>query len=185
MTVLEASQLNGIPHASVCGGRGRCSTCRIRVSRGPDDCRRRRPQEQAVLARVGARAEYAPRLPDPADARSRRGAAAAADTATASRAMRKPRHAQGQRAGDRRSCSPICAASPDSREHKLPYDVVFVLNRYFAAMGAAVERAGGHVDKFIGDGVMALFGIDERCRDAAAARRWTAARSDGDACWTS
>jgi adenylate cyclase len=42
-------------------------------------------------------------------------------------------------------------------EGRLPYDVVFVLNRYFAAMGRAVEAAGGRVDKFIGDGVMALF----------------------------
>ncbi len=43
-------------------------------------------------------------------------------------------------------------------EKKLPYDVVFVLNRYFAHMGEAVEASGGHLDKFIGDGVMALFG---------------------------
>ena len=33
-TVLEASRHGKIPHASVCGGRGRCSTCRIRVVRG-------------------------------------------------------------------------------------------------------------------------------------------------------
>src|SRR5439155_20731245 len=30
-TVLEASRHARIPHASVCGGRGHCSTCRIRV----------------------------------------------------------------------------------------------------------------------------------------------------------
>ena len=30
-SVLEASRIGGIPHASVCGGRGRCSTCRVRV----------------------------------------------------------------------------------------------------------------------------------------------------------
>lgn len=33
-SVLEASRVAGIPHASVCGGRGRCSTCRVRVVRG-------------------------------------------------------------------------------------------------------------------------------------------------------
>ena len=43
---------------------------------------------------------------------------------------------------------------------KLPYDLVFLLNRYFAEMGHAVEAAGGRIDKFIGDGVMALFGLD-------------------------
>ena len=31
LTILEASLRNNIPHAHVCGGRGRCSTCRIRV----------------------------------------------------------------------------------------------------------------------------------------------------------
>ena len=55
-------------------------------------------------------------------------------------------------------------------EQRLPYDVVFVLNQYFAAMGSAVEGAGGYVDKFIGDGVMALFGLEgdvgRGCREA-------------------
>ena len=55
-------------------------------------------------------------------------------------------------------------------EHRLPYDVVFVMNQYFKAMGEAVEASGGHLDKFIGDGVMALFGINadgaRGCRQA-------------------
>jgi adenylate cyclase len=60
-------------------------------------------------------------------------------------------------------------------EGRLPYDVVFFLNRYFAVMGRAVEAAGGRVDKFIGDGVMALFGVESGtragCREALAAAR--------------
>ena len=52
-------------------------------------------------------------------------------------------------------------------EKKLPYDVVFVLNRYFAHMGEAVETAGGHLDKFIGDGVMALFGTKSDAQTGA------------------
>ena len=60
-------------------------------------------------------------------------------------------------------------------ERKLPYDVVFVLNRYFANMGSAVTDAGGHLDKFIGDGVMALFGVDGR-PDVGARQSLEAAR---------
>jgi adenylate cyclase len=67
-------------------------------------------------------------------------------------------------------------------ERKLPYDVVFLLNRYFAAMGDAIEKAGGRVDKFIGDGVMALFGIErgaaEGCRQALEAARGMALQLD-------
>ena len=44
------------------------------------------------------------------------------------------------------------------------------LNQYFRAMGTAVENSGGRLDKFIGDGVMALFGVQssfaEGCHDA-------------------
>src|SRR5207245_10650572 len=58
-------------------------------------------------------------------------------------------------------------------EKKLPYDLVFLLNRYFAETGHAIEAAGGRIDKFIGDGVMALFGLDSGaeagCREALAA----------------
>jgi adenylate cyclase len=46
-------------------------------------------------------------------------------------------------------------------EHRLPYDVVFILNRYFEAVGAAIERAGGIPNQFTGDGVMALFGVGQ------------------------
>ncbi|MFP6697518.1 MAG: adenylate/guanylate cyclase domain-containing protein, partial [Alphaproteobacteria bacterium] len=55
-------------------------------------------------------------------------------------------------------------------ESKLPYDVVFALNQYFRGMGQAVEEAGGHLDKFICDGVMALFGVrgdlEQGCQQA-------------------
>ncbi|HYD98997.1 MAG TPA: adenylate/guanylate cyclase domain-containing protein, partial [Alphaproteobacteria bacterium] len=65
---------------------------------------------------------------------------------------------------------------------KLPYDIVFILNRYFAAMGRAVEAAGGQVDKFIGDGVMALFGLEgdaeAACRKALDAARGMAEQLD-------
>jgi len=60
-------------------------------------------------------------------------------------------------------------------EHKLPYDVVFILNRYFEAVGGAIQRAGGIPNQFTGDGVMALFGVESGaelgCRQAVAAAR--------------
>ena len=33
-TLLEISRMHKIPHASVCGGRARCSTCRVRIDEG-------------------------------------------------------------------------------------------------------------------------------------------------------
>jgi adenylate cyclase len=60
-------------------------------------------------------------------------------------------------------------------ERKLPYDLVFLLNNYFETVGEAITDTGGRVDKFIGDGVMALFGIDagpeDGCRQALIAAK--------------
>ena len=178
MSILEASQLCGIPHASVCGGRGRCSTCRVRVTAGLDALPAPSPQETAVLARAGAaidvrlacqlrpKADVAvvPLLPANVGPRG---------------AWPRPSHLEGQE-------KEIVILFADLRgfttlaQNRLPYDVVFILNRYFNAMGRAIEMHGGHVDKFIGDGVMALFGVDDGpTRGARAAL--AAARAMGEA----
>jgi adenylate cyclase len=54
ISILEASMLNNIPHASVCGGRGRCSTCRVRIVEGEDNLPAPSAEETRVLERVGA-----------------------------------------------------------------------------------------------------------------------------------
>src|SRR3712207_5201950 len=53
-SVLEASRSAGIPHISVCGGRGRCSTCRVRVLDGHQRQPPPTPQERGTLARIKA-----------------------------------------------------------------------------------------------------------------------------------
>ena len=172
-SVLEASREAGIPHASVCGGRGRCSTCRVRCGRGVEHLPPPSAEEAKVLHRVGAPdgvrlacqirpthgLEVTPLLPPGVSPKA---------------AWKQPADHQGNE-------REICVLFADIRsftsfsETKLPYDVVFVLNRYFRAMGEAIQEAGGQVDKFIGDGVMALFGADaepeEACRRALAAAR--------------
>ena len=67
-------------------------------------------------------------------------------------------------------------------EHKLPYDVVFFLNRYFEAVGGAIAEAGGIANQYTGDGVMALFGVEagaeSACRQALRAAGAMVARVD-------
>jgi len=63
----------------------------------------------------------------------------------------------------------------DLSARKLPYDVVFMLNQFFAALATAVRQAGGSVDKFVGDGIVAVFGqkagLETGCRQALRAMR--------------
>src|SRR5262245_19343930 len=172
-TILEASRSAGVPHASVCGGRGRCSTCRVRVSEGLERLPPASEQERKVLDRVGA----PPNVRLACQTRPTANVAVIPvlpPTASPRDAQPRPGYLQGHE-------EEIAVLFADLRaftrlaEHKLPYDVVFLLNRYFRAMGLAVENTGGRLDKFIGDGVMALFGINanpaEGCRQALAAAK--------------
>src|SRR6266508_6183433 len=173
VSVLEASRMAGIPHASVCGGRGRCSTCRIRVDGPPEAVLVPAPEEVKVLRRVGAAPDVrlACQLRPHGDLRVTPLLPA---TAQARDGFSRPGYLHGAEReiailfGDLRSFTQLS-------EKKLPYDLVFLLNRYFAETGHAVEAAGGHIDKFIGDGVMALYGLDSGvepgCRQALAAAR--------------
>jgi len=174
LTILEASRDCGYPHASVCGGRGRCSTCRVRVRKGADLLEPPSASEQAVLDRVKA----GPGVRLACQARPKPGNVAITTllppTATA---------AQGHPASDMNQGKEMTIAVMfcDLRgftsvsEDKLPYDVVFLLNRYFDAMGKAIEESGGHIDKFIGDGIMALFGLEttpeQACQEALQASK--------------
>ena len=156
-TILEASRFAGILHASVCGGRGRCSTCRVRVIRGEEHLPGATTDELRVLGRVGAPAHV--RLA--CQVRPRRDLAVVPLVpAGAGPAEALP---TGHRDGEELTIAVLFA---DLRgftrlaERKLPYDVVFILNRYFEAVGGAITDAGGIVNQFTGDGVMALFGVD-------------------------
>lgn len=172
VSVLEASRLLGIPHASVCGGRGRCSTCRVAVRGEPSALPAPAAEEARVLARVGAEGAAGPvRL---ACQLRPLGAVQVTPLLDAAEPPRRLlRFANPRLLGEEREVAILFA---DLRgftrlsEHRLPFDVVHLLNRYFQAMGEAVQQAGGQVDKFIGDGVMALFGAGE-ARDTAAACR--------------
>ena len=168
MSVLEASRAAGIPHASLCGGRGRCSTCRSRI--GPASARvpQPTPEEERVLKRVGAppNVRLACQLRPTNDLTM---IPLLPPTIESAESVLRPASALA-------SEQEVAILFADIRgytkfsEHRLPYDVVFVMNEYFKAMGEAVEASGGHLDKFIGDGVMALFGVDtdpvRGCRQA-------------------
>jgi adenylate cyclase len=55
-------------------------------------------------------------------------------------------------------------------EKRLPFDIVYVLNEFFGVVGAAITAHGGWIDKFLGDGLLAVFGqrdgVESGCRQA-------------------
>jgi adenylate cyclase len=166
ITVLDASRAIGYPHASVCGGRGRCSTCRFRVVRGHRGLSPPEQQELKVLRHVGE--AHGVRLACQARLI---GDVEVAPLVAPSDGRLDLRRRDPTRDGEERDLAVLFAdlrGFTSFAEHKLPFDTVFVLNRFAQLMQEAIEGAGGRVDKFIGDGVMAMFGMGggEPCRSA-------------------
>ena len=56
-------------------------------------------------------------------------------------------------------------------ERAAAHEVVATLNELYEAVVPVILRHGGHANKFIGDGLLAVFGAPERHADHAAARR--------------
>ncbi|TBE20578.1 adenylate/guanylate cyclase domain-containing protein [Rhizobium ruizarguesonis] len=167
-SVLEASRLGGLPHYAVCGGKGQCSTCRVQILGDYDSLPAPDKMEETTLRRINA----GPDVRLACQLRPNRDVAVAPLLVPAIEAA-LPANSQETSPGRERE---IAVLFVDIRhfttmtETRLPFDVVFLLNRYFAIIGKAVEQSGGRLDKFIGDGAMALFGLntapEEACRQA-------------------
>jgi len=164
-TVLEASRTHGIPHLSVCGGRARCSTCRVRIA-----------PATGVPAPVGDEAATLARIRAPADVRLACQLRPLADLDVAPVLASDGTYAAPGRTSVERDVVVLFA---DLRrwtglaERALPFDLVHVQNQFYAAVGDAVAQSGGLPNQFVGDSVMAIFGLDcdfgEACRQAVAA----------------
>jgi adenylate cyclase len=181
MSVLEASLRNNVPHASVCGGRARCSTCRIRIigdcSALPEPSQR----EAFVLARVGA---SDPSIRLACQLRPTENLSFfqlfLPSTTTANTHASNP-----ARIGQERYLVSLFVdmrGSTQLAEKRLPFDTVFVVNRFLAAVAQAVMECGGRPNQFLGDGMLALFGLGTTaqlaCRQALRAAAMISANID-------
>src|SRR3954447_12920314 len=158
-TLLGLSQRHRIPHMSECGGRARCTTCRVRCLDGVGNLSPRTEAESAIAA---AR-EWDPftRLACQTSVRG---------DVIVERLIRSPADATRMRAEesglqrgrevslvtlfcDLRGFTPLT-------ERYLPYDVVHLLNRYFEAVGEPILNNNGYIDMYVGDAVVAHYGLD-------------------------
>ena len=152
-TVLEASRSHRIAHLSMCGGRARCSTCRVRVVAGEDQCPAPTQDERRTLSRIrapqGTRLACQLRPRGDVSVVPLLSAAPSASHDSTSGAVELDiavmlvdfRWAQGQR-------------------RLLPHDLLYALNRFSDTVGSTTRAAGGVPNQFMGDRVMVLFGLD-------------------------
>ena len=161
--LLHALLRAGIPHAHACGGNGRCSTCRCRVLEGVEHCLPRNEAEREIAERLrfGPEIRLACQTRIDGDVRLRRLVLDDEDVALAEEmASGGALHSVGE---EKRACVLFAdiRGFTEFAESLPAHDVIHVLNRYFRQMGRVINRHGGYIDNYMGDGVMALFGIED------------------------
>ena len=161
-TILTASLRKEIPHLSACGGIGKCSTCRIDIISGIENCSVRTADEIKIAERlnlpetvrlacqtkVSGRVKYRRLLLDKRDL-----------TLNSQLTTKKSGSVGTVRNLTIMFCD-IKGFTPFS-ESLSAYDVIFILNRYFSIMREIIIKNGGEVNNYIGDAVMAIFGLKE------------------------
>jgi adenylate cyclase len=161
-SILQTSLNHGIPHTHVCGGNAKCSTCRVIILEGLEHCCPRNEKEQ----KMADRRKFSPNVrlscqtTLSGDVILRRLVLDNEDVelvdqevmaAAAPRSVGEDRH--------------LAILFSDIRnftsfaEAQLPYDVIHVLNRYFNRVGSIINKYNGQINNFMGDGIMALFGV--------------------------
>lgn len=194
-TVLEAALRAGLPWAHACGGFAQCSTCRMAVVEGASACGERSSKESVVAGRLGfgdeVRLACETSISGPATVRRLVIDDLDLDLADA-------RHGLGRRhyprplarildalfgSYSRRRIRPrasgteqdVAVLFADIRgftpfvESVLAYDVIHVLERILLEMTRRVEAHGGRVTSYMGDGLMAVFGVGDPSGAAAQA----------------
>jgi adenylate cyclase len=161
-SVLEASRSYHLPHAAMCGGRARCSTCRVRVTGGGEFCPPPANDEATTLRRIGA----------PPDVRLAcqlrpQGDVSVVPLVRTERPIYRPTMAQ--RSGEREIAVLFCDfrnRADLSRDH-LPQDLLYVLTIYVEGVGNAIRASGGTLSYVESDSICALF---DHAGDATAAQ---------------
>lgn len=157
-TLLDLALDAGIPHFHECGGRGRCSTCRVRVEEGsgllpPNQV------EQRMISRLGWGPEL--RLACQAqvvgDIQVHRLIHDAEDFGL----LRN----ESKRSAPRETTLAVLSVrvrnAKDILERSAPYDVVHLLNRFYYEVGEPILEAGGVISEYRDAGLIAYFGLEK------------------------
>jgi len=161
-SVLEASRAFHLPHASMCGGRARCSTCRVQVTAGEDRCPPPAPDERATLARIHA----APDVRLACQLRPSGDISVVPLVRTALPVYRQPAQPSTR---EREIVVMYCDFVNRERvaREALAQDLLHLLTLYGDAIANAIRASGGTIGSIGPDGICALFGLDHDIPRAA------------------
>lgn len=159
-TLLCLALKAGIPHVHECGGQGRCSTCRVVIESGQENLSPETEKEKRLKERkqLPHEVRLACQCKATGSVRLRRVIRDALDIQNVLENGIAPS------ARNRKVVILFCDIrnfTEFSQQH-LPYDISHMLNRYFHAMEQVVIQHQGYLDKYLGDGFMAIFGLESQ-----------------------
>ncbi|TGK87795.1 guanylate cyclase [Leptospira noumeaensis] len=160
-TILETALKHEYPLYHLCGGNAKCTTCRVFVTDGLQFLSSRNDREQTLADRKGWPSEIrlACQTEVFGDISLRRIIKDNKDLKTVTS------ESKSSKTGE--ECYAVILfldikGFTSFTESSLPYDVVFVLNRFFQEMSEPILNNGGEIDKFIGDGILAFFQLKNK-----------------------
>jgi adenylate cyclase len=172
-TILQALLRSGVPHAHVCGGKARCSTCRFLVLEGLENCSPPTPKEQRIASRLhfppDIRLACQTHISGPIKIRR----LIIDDEDIEFNSLFSPDNLAAV-VGVEKGIIILFAdiqGFTAFAETLMPYDVVHVLNRFFNLMGKVIRHHKGYINAYMGDGLMALFETEDPAATAQQAIR--------------
>lgn len=160
-SILDVSLRNNIHHLHICGGNGRCSTCRVRVLNGLEHCSERNDTERDISEKMALASDV--RLACQTRVSGDVTVRCLLMDRELSRRQGVPERATEQLGEEKHLCilfGDIAGFTPFA-EKLLPYDVIHVLDQYYDRVAGVVARFGGTVNNYMGDGFLALFGLKD------------------------
>ena len=166
--ILEATLAAQINHTHACGGNGLCSTCRISVMKGLENCSSRNGVEQKIADTLNFPSEIrlACQTKLYGDISIRRMVSDRVDEDLVSEQFStKSEVAIGRQQKLTIVFNDIVNFTSFAEKFP-PYDIVHVLNRYYRIMNATIQNYGGFISDLAGDGILAVFGLDKKSNNS-------------------
>ena len=163
-TILEATLAANINHIHACGGQGKCSTCRVSVMDGIENCNPRNKREQQMADKLNFPAEIrlACQTKITGDITIRRMVSDQLDMDIISKQFSKDsKVALGSQQRLTIVFTDIVNYTAFAEKFP-PYDIVHVLNRYYRIMNATIQANNGFISDVAGDGILAIFGLQNK-----------------------
>ena len=158
-TILEALLAGEIPHTNVCGGNAYCSTCRVMILDGIQNCSAPTSAERALAKKLDfpVHVRLACQTKVSGDVTIRRMVIDNDDIDIVEGQLSK------DSIGNEKTVAILFAAirgATNFDEVNFPYDIVYIMSRYFHGVNKVIKSYGGVTNNYMAGWFLSVFGLE-------------------------